>query len=599
MNEKLQDKNVVTARRELLRNYLRSQRLDAWLQPVADEFQGEYPASYARRLHAISGFTGSAGLGVFFADASQQDLLLVDGRYTLQAAAEVDTAMTQILLAPPASLAASLAHTNATIGFDPWLHTIAQVRRWHSETAHAQIVFTPAANAVDTIWPDAPEIPSEPFEIYPQHLAGISAQEKIAALMHSNREKNADACVLTLPDGICWLLNIRGADIDYNPLVLGYLVISAQGDHRWYVQPREVGAAMLDYLAALGVTMHPLKTFWQDASQVMKQFPRVILDADHAPHALMLAARHAACEVVESADFTLLAKAQKNTVELDAIRAVHVRDGAALSCALALIQRQAGTIDELGAMRIIEACRRENSDYRGASFATIAGVGSNGAIVHYHASAISNRIWQNGALLLLDSGGQYLGGTTDVTRVLLCGGANAEIKDRYTRVLKGHIALACAQFPAGTSGAQLDILARQFLWEIGCDYDHGTGHGVGAFLCVHEGPQSISKRSVNVALQANMVLSNEPGYYKTGAYGIRIENLVCVVPRGTSADGREMLGFETLTLVPIETALVDLALLNAAERNWLNDYHARVQRETSPYADLETKAWIAKACAPI
>lgn len=599
MTLNLQANNNHGASVTALRTYLTTAGLDVWLQPVADEFQGEYPAGYAKRLYHVSGFTGSAGMGAFWSNTSKRDGLFVDGRYTIQAAQEVDETQTDILLTPPASFVDWLkiyAHASpVVVGFDAWLHTAAQVRRWQKETHSASITWRASANAISAVWQDAPAIPAEPIERYPDSLAGKSAADKIAAVIHALQ---ADAVLLTQPDSICWLLNLRGSDIPYNPLVLGYLLIQKNGKHVWYMKPRMLGAEITEYLAGLHVQIADIEDFWRAAETHIAGVKTLQLDADHAPYALWLAAEKVGVAITESQDPTLLPKACKTPQEIDAITDAHVRDGAALSECLHHIST-AKTMDELGAMEAVEAARRTRNDYRGASFATIAGSGPNGAIVHYHASEASNRTWNDGELLLLDSGGQYLGGTTDVTRVLVKGKPTDEMKDRYTRVLKGHIALATAQFPKGTTGAHLDTLARQFLWEIGCDYDHGTGHGIGAYLCVHEGPQSISKRGIATPLEAGMIVSNEPGYYKAGAYGIRIESVLCVVSHGLSADGREMLGFETLTRVPIETKLVDVALLTSKERSWLNDYHAEVYEALLPIIDSSAKAWLKAACAKI
>lgn len=602
MTSNLQAANNPSASLSQLRTHLTTAGLDVWLQPVADEFQGEYPAGYAKRLYHVSGFTGSAGMGAFWANASRRDGLFVDGRYTIQAAQEVDGACTDILLTPPANFIDWLkiyAHeAPIAVGFDAWLHTATQVRRWQKETQGVNVTWYPGANAISAIWHDSPPIPAEPIERYPDTFAGKNAAEKLAQVMDALERVQAEAVLLTQPDSICWLLNVRGSDIAYNPLVLGYLLIQKNGQHTWFLKPRALGGEVGEHLLSLRIRVSDIENFWRTPDAHIAGTKTLMLDADHAPHALWLAAEKAGVRIIEAQDPTLLPKACKTPQEIDAIADAHVRDGAALSeCLYHIVS--AKTINELEVMEAVEAARSTRNDYRGASFATIAGSGPNGAIVHYHASETSNRTWNDGELLLLDSGGQYLGGTTDVTRVLVKGTPTAEMKDRYTRVLKGHIALATAQFPKGTTGAHLDTLARQFLWEIGCDYDHGTGHGIGAYLCVHEGPQSISKRGIATALEVGMILSNEPGYYKTGAYGIRIESVLCVVSCGVSDDGREMLGFETFTRVPIETKLVDTSLLATKEREWLNDYHAEVYGALLPIIDSSAKAWLKAACAKI
>lgn len=603
MENKLQDKNIHDAVRNALRESLQKNQLDAWLQPVADEFQGEYPAAYARRLQAVCGFSGSAGMGIFFANPDRQDVLLVDGRYTIQAIQEVPSDI-NVLLSPPANIQALLKERCLEgkalhVGFDPWLHTIAQVNKWREDSESGYVMWEPRPNMIDRCRDGSLEIPAEDIHLHPEALSGKNAKEKIKAIQDSLSEKKADACVLSLPDGICWLLNVRGADIDYNPLVLGYMIITVSGSHHWYVTPRSLDAETANHLRDLNVTLHPLASFWQHTQAVLGQYKRLMVDAAVCPYAVGFAAENAGCSVLLSEDPTLLPKACKTPAEIAAIKRAHIIDGALMCRALSRIESAAGSINELEVMAEIERARASHSDYKGASFATIAGSGGNGAIVHYHASKNTNRIWQKGELLLIDSGGQYECGTTDITRVLAYAVMDDEIKDRYTRVLKGHIALAKATFPAGTTGAQLDALARQFLWEIGCDYDHGTGHGIGAYLCVHEGPQSISKRGNAIALREGMALSNEPGYYKARCYGIRIENVVCVVSAGISGDGRQMLAFETITLVPIRTDLIDKTLMTTQEINWLNDYHSRVLSSLKDRVDESVKPWLIRACEPI
>lgn len=587
--------------------------LSLYLVPMVDEFQGEYIPAYAARLPYVSGFTGSAGLGAFWSrmEATKQHTLFVDGRYTLQATKEVEGMGIAVLNSGDVSLADWLAKQGdvaLTIGFDPWLVTQAQREAWQKVTANQTIKWvTHTPNLVDAIWQNQPLPPAGAVMLQPLALAGVSYADKRAAVLATLAAQKADAVLLTQPDGINWLLNIRGEDVPFNPLLLAYMLLKADGSAVLFIHPHRLTDEVADYLHEQRVSIALIAEVF-DGTTTVKLPARVLMDArTTATGWFALAEKHGA-EVIRADDPTTLPKALKNDVELAGIRAAHVRDGQALTRMLHWFDEQSGSgkyPDELDVVAALERFRVADVQYRGASFATIAGAGEHGAIVHYRADAQSNRRTRAGELFLLDSGGQYTDGTTDVTRTLFVGAPTGgtpapAMKEHFTRVLKGHIALASAKFPAGTTGGQLDVLARQYLWEAGLDYDHGTGHGVGAFLCVHEGPQRISKRGGDsVALQPGMILSNEPGYYAAGQYGIRIENLVVVVSAGVGANGRALLAFETLTLAPIDVRLVEVSMLSASERNWLNAYHRRVYEAHAPVLDYDAKRWLMQATRAI
>lgn len=562
--------------------------VDIWLQPVADEFQGEYVAAYAQRLPWLTGFSGSAGMGAFWAKHGKKHALFVDGRYTLQAANEVDTKTIEPINSGDVSLNDWLkkqGNEPLTVGFDPWLFTIAQIRKWQ-KNAPANITFKPA-DAVDAAWKDRPKPPQGKVREHPIGLAGQSTKDKIANIQAALKDAGADALLITLPDAVNWLLNIRGSDIPFNPLLLSYALVHEDGDV-------EVAS-----FQKVGDKKHiDISNLWKLNEWPFRAIKRVIVDGNEAPHAVTLQANKFEFELIEKDDPTQLAKACKNDAELDGMRLAHLRDGAALSKFLHWLSKQNG-VDELKVVDQLESFRKAEKSYIEPSFATIAGSGPNGAIVHYRATEASNRQAKNGELFLLDSGAQYNDGTTDVTRTMAIGEPSDEMRRNFTLVLKGHIALAKATFPEGTSGAQLDSLARQYLWGAGLDYDHGTGHGVGAHLCVHEGPQRISKRGSEVALREGMILSNEPGYYKNGEYGIRIENLIAVIKVGQCANGKKLLGFETLTLAPIDRKLVAAELMQAQERIWLNAYHERVYASHQAGMNEEERNWLREATAPL
>ena len=590
--------HISESRLKALEHQLVEAGVDVFLVPMADEFQGEYTPEAAKRLPFITGFDGSAGLGAFWAKpgAARAHTLFVDGRYVLQAPGQVSPQV-RVINSGDVSLTQWLAiqGQGLRIGFDPWLVTHQQLIGWQETLGEQGAVWVSlGTNPVDAVWDSRPAWPAEAVALHGIEYAGQDYAEKRAAIVARLVEKNADAQLLALPDGINWLLNIRGADIPFNPLLLCYFLLRADGSAVLFLNERELSNEVNEFLRANKIEVRDLP--FGDTKTKGSALPakaRILIDPATAAQGWWQLAEAAGWKLITATDPTLLPKACKNTVEVEGIRAAHRRDGVPLSRCLAWLDRKVETSDlptELEVVDKLEAFRAEAAEYRGASFATIAGSGPNGAIVHYRASADSNRRLLKNELFLLDSGGQYPGGTTDVTRTITIGPATTVMRQHFTRVLKGHIALAMARFPVGTTGAQLDVLARQYLWQVGLDYDHGTGHGVGQYLCVHEGPQRISKRGSAVPLQPGMILSNEPGYYKAGSYGIRIENLVIV-----TADAQGMLCFETLTLAPIDVRLVDVSLMTSDERNWLNNYHARVHKALLGNMPKEDLAWLTSA----
>jgi Xaa-Pro aminopeptidase len=591
------------ARLALLREELAARRLDGFIVPRADEHQGEYVPSCGQRLAWLTGFTGSAGMAIVLTDRAA---LFVDGRYTLQAAAQADPVLFEIrhlIDEPPAHWLAGALKKVAVVGYDPWLHTPHEVERLQAGAARAgaslKPVVQPAGNPIDRVWPGRPPTPLAPVVPHPDRFAGQSSEAKRARLGQGLAEDGVAAAVLTSPESIAWLLNIRGGDVPHTPLPLSFAMLRPNAGVTLFIDRRKL-AAGLDRHLGNAVTIEPPERLGPALDALAASGAPVQVDPATAASWIFDRLEAAGARIHRAADPCLLPKACKNTTEIEGTRAAHRRDGAAVTRFLAWLAREApkGELREIAASDRLEAFRRTGEHFRDLSFPTISGAGSNGAIVHYRASPLSEKPLEPGTLFLLDSGAQYLDGTTDITRTVAIGIPSAEMRDRFTRVLKGHITLATARFPKGTTGAQLDPFARRALWQKGLDYDHGTGHGVGSYLSVHEGPQRISKAPNAQPLLPGMIVSNEPGYYKTGAYGIRIENLVVVQP--SKGDGeRDMLGFETLTLAPIDRNLVLRDLLEDDEIAWLDAYHARVREIIGPLVDPETAGWLEAATAPI
>lgn len=596
------DPSLGAARTGQLRTSLAALGLDAVLVPRADEHMSEYVPPSAERLKWLTGFTGSAGMAFVAAECAA---LFVDGRYTLQSRDQVDTDIYEIVQVPdtdPLDWIASKLPKKSVVGYDPWLHTSSWVRTAEAKLAKTGLTLKPLAkNPVDRIWGRAqPKPPVNPVIVQPLEYVGLSAEAKIADLQKALVKAGEDAAILTLPDSICWLFNIRGADVKHNPTALAFAILHASGKPELFIDKRKLGADAKKHLNAVAQLREP-KELKERVSALAKAQRSVRLDDNTAAHWFRRTLGLKSKLVSDGRDPCILPKAKKNEAEIRGMRAAHERDGVAMARYLAWLDREApsGNLDEITAVKKLEAMRAETQKLKEISFDTISGSGPNGAIVHYRVTEATNRKLRTGELFLVDSGGQYQDGTTDVTRTIAIGRPTAEMRERFTLVLKGHIGIATLRFPPGTNGAHIDAFARRALWSHGLEFDHGTGHGVGSYLSVHEGPQSISKRGA-VALEPGMIVSNEPGYYKTGAYGIRIENLELVTePRAIEGGERAMLGFEALTLVPIDRRLVQPSLLTPEERRWLDTYHARVLRLIGPHVVGEDKAWLEQATAPL
>jgi Xaa-Pro aminopeptidase len=584
----------------LLREKLAADGLAGFIVPRADEHQGEYVPLCGQRLAWLTGFTGSAGAAVVLAARAA---VFVDGRYTLQAAAQVDTKAYEIrhLVDQPVSQwLAENAGKDEIIGYDPWLHTPQEVERLRTGVERAGATLRAVEkNPLDQVWAGRPAAPLAPVVAQAEGFAGEGAADKRARIGKTLAGEGAAAAVLTMPESIAWLLNIRGGDVPHTPLPLSFAIVKADGAVTLFIDRRKLTPG-LDRHLGNAVTIEAPDRLGSALDALAKE-GRVQVDPASAASWVFDRLGKAGAQIHRAADPCMLPKACKNVIELDGTREAHRRDGAAVTRFLAWLAREAprGGLREIAASDRLEAFRKEGKFFRDLSFPTISGAGSNGAIVHYRASPETEKLLEPGTLYLLDSGAQYLDGTTDITRTIAIGDPSDEMRENFTRVLKGHIALATARFPKGTTGSQLDGFARRALWQVGLDYDHGTGHGVGSYLSVHEGPQRISKAANTQPLLPGMIVSNEPGYYKTGAYGIRIENLIVVQPDEEAAAEREMLRFETITLAPIDRNLVACDLLERGEADWLDDYHTRVRATIGPLVDAETAAWLEQATAPI
>jgi Xaa-Pro aminopeptidase len=525
-----------TVRIPLLRVELRARRLDGFVVPRADEHQSEYVPANAERLLWLIGFTGSAGTAIVLADRAA---LVVDGRYTLQAATQVDTGLVEIVPSAETSVERWIELNlppGAALGYDPWLHTTKAVEALAKAAAKAGgRIVTTEGNPVDAVWRDRPAPPRAPVTIRSPELAGERASEKLERVRAKLAEERVGALLVSDPHNLAWAFNLRGCDISHTPLALGYALLPADGQPILFVDPGKVSNAAGDVLGGLAA-LKPPEALPGELERLGAARAKVRLDAATAASALAASVDRAGGTVDPGPDPITGLKAVKNAAEIAGTRAAHLRDGAAVTRFLRWLEREApaGAVTEIAVVETLERMRRETGELRDVAFPTISGSGPNGAIVHYRVTRSTDRALRPGELFLVDSGAQYEDGTTDITRTVAVGAPSPEMRDRYTRVLRGHVAIACAVFPKGTSGAQIDALARRPLWEAGLDFDHGTGHGVGVYLSVHEGPQRISKLG-HAALEAGMIVSNEPGYYKTGAYGIRLENLVLVEPREVPA----------------------------------------------------------------
>jgi Xaa-Pro aminopeptidase len=580
-----------------LRQAIAEAGLTGFLVPRADAHQGEYVAACDERLTWLTGFTGSAG---FCAVLEGIAGLFVDGRYRLQVRAQADPVAYTPVDWPEVKLADWLrdhAPSGSRIGFDPWLHTVEEIAKLRAALDGSGIGLIENANLVDAVWTDRPAPPAGRAEAWPDALAGRSAAEKRALVAEALRADGHRAAVLTLPDSLSWLLNIRGSDLPRTPVVQGFAIAHDDGRVEVFAEPSK-----FDGLGGhLGDTVRiaPQELFAETLAQLTGP---VRIDPVSAPLAVRLALEAAGVALVEARDPCVLPKALKTAAEIAGARAAHLRDGAAMVEFLAWLDAQADKLagnpdvrlTEIDVVTALEGFRRATNQLRDISFETIAGAGPNGAIIHYRVSEDSDRQVTPGEMLLVDSGGQYLDGTTDITRTIAIGEVDAEQRACFTRVLQGMIAISRARWPKGLVGRDLDVLARVPLWQAGMDYGHGTGHGVGAYLSVHEGPQRLSRISTEPLL-AGMILSNEPGYYREGAFGIRIENLIVVTEAQPIAGGdpaRDLHGFETLTFVPIDLRLVVADMLDASEKDWLNAYHAQTRALLSALVSDSARLWL-------
>jgi Xaa-Pro aminopeptidase len=584
-----------------VRAEMAAQGLDGFLVPHEDEHQNEYLPKANDRLSWLTGFTGSAGAAVVLKDKAA---VFVDGRYTLQVRDQVDESAFEIRDLVEGGVPLYLAEVpakGAVIGYDPKLHSPDALAHLRIAVEKSGAVLKPVAhNPLDEAWgADRPAQPQAEVVPHPDEFTGESSASKRERLGKALRDGGADAAVLTAPASIAWLFNVRGGDVIRTPLPLGQAILNADGSAQLFLDPAKVSDELRAWLGN-GVSLEK-DTALPEALDSLHG-GRVLVDPSQSSAWYFDRLDRTGAHVIRGQDPTTLPRACKNAVEIEGSRRAHVRDGAALTKFLhwASTEAQTALPSELEIVEKLEGFREATGALKDLSFDTIAGAASNGAIVHYRPTKRLAKRIESGSLLLVDSGAQYLDGTTDVTRTIAVGEPTAEMRERFTLVLKGHIALARVRFPQGTTGSALDTLARAPLWAKGLDYDHGTGHGVGSYLGVHEGPQRIAKAPNSVALRPGMIVSNEPGYYKTGAYGIRIENLQAVTEAAPIAGGeRPMLGFETLTLAPIDRRLIDRALLDADERAWLDAYHARVLEKIGPQVDAQTRAWLEAACAPI
>ena len=599
------------ARLAALREELARQKLDGFAIPISDEHLSEYVGSYAQRLAWLTGFGGSAGSAAVLRQAQSGTgaAMFVDGRYTTQVREQVDAKLYDYKSVPKDSMAdwfAENAAPGARIGFDPWLHTDgwARAMRKRLEKAGMELVAV-ETNPVDAVWEDRPAPSDAAVYIQDDAYTGRMGREKRGEIAEWLKAEGHDAVIISALDSVAWVLNIRGADVDHTPVALSYLTVHADGTAYWFIAPDKVPA---EVASALGnaVRIRPRDEFEGSLDEFAGK--SVSTDPVRSVAAIFTALEAAGARVSRDDDPAVLPKACKTQAEQKGHRAAQARDGVAISRFLRWLEIEApqGTVDELSAAAHLLEERKKIGDLRDISFDTISGAGPNGASPHYRVTEETNRQLEPNSVYLVDSGGQYPDGTTDITRTVWVGpdAPPAEVKDRFTRVLKGHIALDLQTFPAGTTGSQLDSIARQFLWQAGVDYAHGTGHGVGSFLAVHEGPQRIAKPRGGQAgteqeLLAGMILSNEPGYYKTGEYGIRIENLVLVEDRQIEGMEGDWLGFETLTLAPIDRTLVDKSLLDHREIAWWNTYHEKVRDVIGPQLSGEDHAWLMQACAPL
>jgi Xaa-Pro aminopeptidase len=576
----------------LLRRTMKSQKLDGFIVPRTDEFQGEYVPASAERLKWATGFSGSWGFALI---GQKQAALFVDGRYTIQAPQETKGRSITVLPLDNTSLAAFLKSFSkgAAIGFDPWVTSVAEAKRLGKTVTDAGLKWTSVkANPVDAAWQDRPSPPAHPIYVQPTSLAGVSAAEKLKQIAATLKKKNAGSAILSDPHSVAWALNIRGNDIAHTPIPLLRAIVHANATADLFFDKNRCPAVVIKSLGKSVRILRP-NAF---AATLRKLKVAVLLDPSNCPDAIRVALGKT--KIIEDRDPCEMPRARKNKAELAGTRRAHIRDGAAMANFLAWFEHAApSTLTEMDVQNKLADFRNATGKCLDLSFGTIAASGPNSAIPHYHAKGRGRKL-KNNEIFLIDSGGQYRDGTTDITRTLIVGTPTADMKKHFTLVLKGMIAVSLARFPAGTTGVTLDGFARNALWQQGLDFNHGTGHGVGSYLSVHEGPARISKAG-HVALEPGMILSNEPGYYIKGKYGIRIENLLVVRPLSKVAGGTTLMhSFECITFVPIDKRLIVDDLLTRNELQWLDAYHTEVLQRLAPHVAAETKLWLEKACTP-
>jgi Xaa-Pro aminopeptidase len=590
------DAATVAPRLASLRTELKARGLDGFLVPRADEHQGEYVPKRAERLAWLTSFTGSAGAAIVLTDKAA---VFVDGRYTLQVRQQTDTKLFDPRDLIGEGLGAWIeanVPSGAKLGYDPWLHTVSAIDMLKLSASRAGATLVACeTNPIDAVWKDQPAPPLAQAIPHGIALAGEAAESKRTRIAEEIKRLGAEASVITMPDSICWLLNMRGGDVPHTPFALSFAILNADGSTDLFMDKRKSSPELLQHFGN-AVRLREPSEFVGALDALSGK--TVLADPTTAAAAVFDRLAKVGAKVKRGVDPCQLPKALKNPVEIEGARKAHIRDGAALTNFLAWFAREApnGQLTEIEASKALEGYRMQTGSLRDLSFDSISGAAPHAALPHYRVSRSSDRRINRNEIFLIDSGGQYPDGTTDVTRTMIVGTPTPEMRDRFTRVLKGHISLGTLRFPDGTTGLQIDAFARRALWDAGLDYDHGTGHGVGSYLSVHEGPQSISKKLINQPLKPGMIVSNEPGFYKSEEYGIRIENLVVVTePEDVPGGERKMMRFETITLAPIDVDLVEPKLLTVEERDWLNAYHVRVREALSPLVDDETKAWLVNA----
>lgn len=588
------------ARLSALREQMKKDGLDGFVVPICDEHMSEYVGDYAQRLAWLTGFGGSAGSAVVLKDKAA---MFVDGRYTIQVRDQVDGNLYEYVGTADKSVTDWLgenAPEGSAIGYDAWLHTQDWVKSAEARLAkrNAKLVAV-KSNPIDAVWKDQPEPSLLKLDVQPDEFSGKSASEKRADIAAWLKEEGLDATIIAALDSVAWAFNIRGKDITNTPVPRGYAIVKADGSAELFVAPEKLTDEVRVHLGN-AVALRDYSDFPAALTEYADQ--KIGVDPERSVAAIFGQLEEAGAQIVKRRDPTILAKAIKNDTEISGHKAAQARDGAALSKFLHWFSQEApkGGHDELSVAAKLAEFRGQSDKLMDLSFRTISGAGPNGALCHYSVNEETNRKIETGTLYLVDSGGQYRDGTTDVTRTMAVGEPTDEMIKRYTQVLQGHIALAKAVFPEGTTGGQLDILARQYLWADGVDYAHGTGHGVGAYLSVHEGPQRIAAfGGFNEPLVAGMICSNEPGYYKDDSFGIRIENLILVEERAIDGAEKNMLGFETLTFAPLDRRLIDLSILTSDQRQWVDDYHAEVLDIVGPQLEGEALDWLKEQCAPL